>query len=472
MTLTIDTQPEAGPSSSSSPSSLAPGPSPYHESSQFRHWRYSPSSLKTIREELNAKSVEVVAKNTEMEKEAQISLGHSYTDPPSPTAYLTVSDELLLLRFYCSQISKICRHGFGLPEVVESTAISYLKRFYLKNSVMEWHPKNIMPTCLFLAAKTTNYPVLIDQFISKFSKLSPDDILDTEFLVAQSLGFEFWVRGAEKSLRGWSLDLQNQPNPPLDVIQKSLNEALGYHSTSLFTDSEFIYTPSQIGLACWHLSNKTLIEDFLDYRYSSFVPSNDPSDEARERGSGAQNDGEGDEDVRVDGEEKDHLRTLPYGLEKERLLAILEEIETLVSHGKEEIDLKKVKTIDKRLKSCTNPEKIPGTALYVKRKREKDTAEAASKAAKTAKASAAAADRESVFGEVISVSSKSPALGERKPLSPRVTLNGVTVTAGITQPGGAEVALEDEGMGVKDENGIVMGGKGLIDVGLPLSKDI
>ena len=55
-----------------------------------------------------------------------------------------MEDELLLLRFYCTQVSQICRKGFGLPEVVESTAITYLKRFYLKNSVMEWHPKTIM----------------------------------------------------------------------------------------------------------------------------------------------------------------------------------------------------------------------------------------------------------------------------------------------------------------------------------------
>jgi cyclin H len=57
---------------------------------------------------------------------------------------LSVEDELLLVRFYCSQCSNICRAGFGLPEAVEATAISYIKRFYLKNSVMEWHPKNIM----------------------------------------------------------------------------------------------------------------------------------------------------------------------------------------------------------------------------------------------------------------------------------------------------------------------------------------
>lgn len=72
-------------------------------------------------------------------------------DPPPTSEYLSVDDELLLLRFYCSQCSVICRKGFGLPEVVESTAISYLKRFYLKNSLMEWHPKNIM--CVVLSRR-------------------------------------------------------------------------------------------------------------------------------------------------------------------------------------------------------------------------------------------------------------------------------------------------------------------------------
>jgi hypothetical protein len=64
------------------------------------------------------------------------------------------------------------------------------------------------PTCLFLAAKTTNYPVPIDVFVQKIAKLQPADVLDTEFLVAQSLAFEFWVRGAEKALRGWGLEFQ------------------------------------------------------------------------------------------------------------------------------------------------------------------------------------------------------------------------------------------------------------------------
>jgi cyclin H len=55
-----------------------------------------------------------------------------------------VDEELLLVKFYTAQVSTICRTVFGLPEVVESTAASYLKRFYLKNGVMDFHPKNIM----------------------------------------------------------------------------------------------------------------------------------------------------------------------------------------------------------------------------------------------------------------------------------------------------------------------------------------
>ena len=61
---------------------------------------------------------------------------------------------------------------------------------------------------MYLAAKTTNYPIPMSHFRDRFAKLNPQDILDNEFLVAQSLAFEFWVRGPDKALRGWALDLQ------------------------------------------------------------------------------------------------------------------------------------------------------------------------------------------------------------------------------------------------------------------------
>jgi hypothetical protein len=45
-----------------------PGPTPYHETSQYLHWRYTQGQLAEIRAELNAKSVEVVTRNSKLEE--------------------------------------------------------------------------------------------------------------------------------------------------------------------------------------------------------------------------------------------------------------------------------------------------------------------------------------------------------------------------------------------------------------------
>lgn len=61
--MTLDAaQPEAGPSR------YTPGPTPYYDTSQYLHWRYTPEQLSSIRAELNAKSVEVVSRNSILEE--------------------------------------------------------------------------------------------------------------------------------------------------------------------------------------------------------------------------------------------------------------------------------------------------------------------------------------------------------------------------------------------------------------------
>lgn len=101
---------------------------------------------------------------------------------------------------------------------------------------------------------------------------------------------------------------------------------------------------------------------------------------------------------------------------------------------------------------------------YIKRKQEKEAADAAAKAAKTLKSQSSAADSDMFFGDSLPLAngqSKS-----RVPLSPRVNLNG------NQKAGGAELEISDTGMGIQGESGgLLMGGKGLKDVGLPLSTD-
>ena len=57
--------------------------------------------------------------------------------------FLTANEELLLVRHYLTKVVQLCGH-FRFPEEVEATATTYIKRFYLTNTVMDWHPKNVM----------------------------------------------------------------------------------------------------------------------------------------------------------------------------------------------------------------------------------------------------------------------------------------------------------------------------------------
>jgi hypothetical protein len=58
-------------------------------------------------------------------------------------SFLSFGEEILLVKLYLTKITVLC-HLFRFPEEVEATAVSYMKRFYLKNTVMDWHPKNVM----------------------------------------------------------------------------------------------------------------------------------------------------------------------------------------------------------------------------------------------------------------------------------------------------------------------------------------
>jgi cyclin H len=127
-----------------------------------------------------------------------------------------------------------------------------------------------------------------------------------------------------------------------EAIQRALPVALETLSSSRLTDAEFIYTPAQIALACFRVSNRSLVDDFLDWRYDTFK-SNLPQKPA--------------------GEDGETAARLPYGMAKDRLVQILQDIEVMIKEGSGAVDVKKVKEVDKRLKLCTNPEKIPGTAL-------------------------------------------------------------------------------------------------------------
>ncbi len=59
--------------------------------------------------------------------------------------FLTLEEENLALRFYEEKLLKFCAE-FKPPMTkgVMGTACHYFKRFYINNSVMDYHPKEIL----------------------------------------------------------------------------------------------------------------------------------------------------------------------------------------------------------------------------------------------------------------------------------------------------------------------------------------
>ncbi|KAJ8494883.1 hypothetical protein ONZ51_g2003 [Trametes cubensis] len=330
---------QASSSSSSTPQSL------YEGSTQFRHWRFSPEQLAQMRSTLNQGAVSAIRDAFE-------------ADSPGSSAnvsFLTAEEEHLLVKLYVGKIAQLCGH-FRFPEEVEATAVSYMKRFYLKNTVMDWHPKNVMLTALFLATKTTNHPISLESYASQIPRTAPSDVLDLEFLVAQSLGFDFAVWHSHRALWGIWLDVQTLPDISIEELSRAYETALGHVRAARLTDAEFIYTPSQIALACFSLASPTLASAWARAKFPS----------------------------------------TPHP----PVLDVLEPIKALILRDGSPPNVEAVREVDRRLRLCKNPEKIPGTNAYNKKQQELER-KADEKRRRKAEAARIAMEEGDPFGSVL-----------------------------------------------------------------------
>ncbi|KAN0100741.1 Cyclin-like protein [Tylopilus felleus] len=289
----------------------------YEGSTQFKNWRFSPERLLSVRGNLNAAAVAAIRNTFEVDE-----LGSS-----TNVSFLDAQEEHLLVKLYITKIPQLCGH-FRFPEEVEATAITYLKRFYLRNTVMDWHPKNVMLTALFLATKTTNNPISLDSYTSNIPRTTTSDVLDLEFLVAQSLNFEFAVWHSHRALWGLWLDLQSLSDVTEDQMSRDVYEtALKHVRDSRFTDTELIYAPSQIALAALSLASPLLAQKWFHSKSSE-----------------------------VD----------------ETLQTTINAIKDMIIQTGHPPDVEAVREVDRRLKLCKNPEKVVGSKAYLVRKAEEE----------------------------------------------------------------------------------------------------
>ncbi|KAF2078380.1 hypothetical protein CYY_000363 [Polysphondylium violaceum] len=207
----------------------------YPTSTQAKNWIFTTEKLKATRDDSHERAKKKF-------------------DNAATSAYiLTLEEENQLLHHYKSKIIDIGT-SLNLPEKVTATAIVYMNRFYLKNSVMEHNPRSIMASTVFLACKTEDNHLEIDYY-SQSVKTPPADITNLEMIILESLEFNLIIYHSYRPLYGYLLNISENSGLYGPISFDSFWE----HSKklvqkSLFSDICFFYHPNLVALAILDLT--------------------------------------------------------------------------------------------------------------------------------------------------------------------------------------------------------------------------
>ncbi|KAF8848754.1 cyclin-like protein [Acephala macrosclerotiorum] len=336
----------------------------YRTSTQYRLWSYTPQSLLALRTTTNQIAADRVreavrrireARNISSADASEAENGRAKSVSVAPEGEvdcLTVEEELKLVEFYCRQTIQLGDH-LKVPTDVKATAVQYIKRFYITNSLMTYHPTDILKTALFFATKTENHYFRLTKFADAIGNTKAEDVLASEFLLTQGLRFTFDVRHPFRALEGSIMELQalskgvipalpsggvggDRPRDMERRVKSAHGTAREYLKTSAaLTDVYFHFTPSQIMMAALMIADKELVEWYIRSKF--------PTEQ---------------------------------GEMKNKVLGVLEkcaEMLKMVAPNSEPTPAQKkqLSALSKKLKKCRNPEKMDLVALQ-KAKREGD----------------------------------------------------------------------------------------------------
>lgn len=165
--------------------------------------------------------------------------------------FLSADEERLLLKQYELQLKEFCkRFEPPMPKYVIGTAFHYFKRFYLNNSSMDYHPKEILATCVYLSCKVEEFNVSISQFVANIKgdrSKAMDIILSNELLLMQELNYYLTIHNPFRPVEGFLIDIKtrcNMSNP--DRLRLGVEEFI---DKTFLTDAPLMYAPAQIALA-------------------------------------------------------------------------------------------------------------------------------------------------------------------------------------------------------------------------------
>lgn len=241
----------------------------YRHSSQYRLWSFTTDGLKEKRTLINENATVKVRESLTkyIEDKQDILSERELQTIQSKATPLTPEEELKLVGFYTKKVQVIAQH-LNLPTEVVATSIIFFKRFYLENSVMEYDPKDLVHTTIFLACKSENYFMSVDSFANK-AKSKKDEILKYEFKLLESLKFTLFNHHPYKPLHGFFLDIQNVLHGKVDLnyMGKIYDRTKKKITDALLTDVVYHFTPPQITLAVFLNEDEQLIRKYLELKF-------------------------------------------------------------------------------------------------------------------------------------------------------------------------------------------------------------
>ncbi|XP_071526896.1 cyclin-H isoform X1 [Panulirus ornatus] len=295
----------------------------YGSSTQFQSW--------TFRDEHELAKLRIQANGDFIEK-----FGRNMTEEEQAQHFLTAEEEHVMVRAYEHSLRDFCKKFRDprdarirmLPSVT-TTAQHYFKRFYLYNSVMDYHPKEILVTCVYLACKIEEFYVTINDFVHNVrgdKEKAAEIILNNELQLTQELQFHLIIHQPFRPVEGLLIDIKTrfpQLRDP-ERLRPSIEEFL--EKVNL-TDAILLYAPGQIALAAVTTAVSRLGENLDHYVTDILFPN----------------------------EQKQHLAVLIEAVRK---------IKKMVKNAEPPLSDSIRREIEAKLEKCRNQQNNPNSSQY------------------------------------------------------------------------------------------------------------
>ncbi|XP_076015857.1 cyclin-H [Genypterus blacodes] len=214
----------------------------YHNSSQRKFWLFDSDD-----------------KVEQKRREASQKFRHKIQEGGKPglseSLFLERHEEDILFRHYEKRLLDFC-NAFkpAMPKSVVGTAIMFFRRFYMNNTVMEFHPRIILLTCAYLSCKVEEFNVSSTQFVGNLLQETPagqervlEQILEHELPLIQQLNFHLVVHNPYRPMEGLLIDLKTR-YPTLENPEMLRKTADDFLTRATMTDAGLLFSPSQIAL--------------------------------------------------------------------------------------------------------------------------------------------------------------------------------------------------------------------------------